>query len=76
MTPMRRPRDRGQSPRTVRPPRAHSACTSHSCPSCLWFRGCRCGARAHCEAHAGMQGSLARERRPAMWNPRVRGWGL
>ena len=39
-------------------------------------RGCRCGATTHCEAHAGMQGSLARELRPSMWNPRVRGWGL
>ena len=39
-------------------------------------RGCRCGATTHCEAHAGMQGSLARERRPSMWNPRVRVWRI
>eukprot|EP00964_Phaeocystis_antarctica_P092379 scaffold59421_cov62-Phaeocystis_antarctica.AAC.1 len=41
MTPMWRPLDRGQSPRTVRPPRPHPACTSRSCWP--WVSGRRQG---------------------------------
>ena len=75
---MRRPRDRGQSPRTVRPPRPHPAWTSRSCPSCLGFggvgvgtrhtvrrmQGCRDRSRGNCVPRCGILGSVGGGYRP------------
>jgi len=77
-SPMRRPRDRGQSPRTVRPPRPHPACTSRSCPSCLGFggvgvgprhtvrrmQGCRDRSRGNCVPRCGILRSVGGGYRP------------
>jgi hypothetical protein len=78
MTPMRRPRDHGQSPRTVRPPRPHPTCTSRSYPSCLGFggvgvgprhtvrrmQGCRDRSRGNCVSRCGILGSVGGGYRP------------